>query len=111
MSSKWIMWSYIVTLLFSVLDAVYAWTTTVNVQSGILTAILNFTMIKSPTEIIPDAIGLVIGMFNTILFNYSFVNNPDGSWGLFHFALLFFSAGFLWGIVQLVTGKISATIP
>lgn len=112
MSPKWMMFFFSTFIAGSILGAISNGTGTLTAdQANIINVLLQpdlliasntgdinvFTVLTIPWN-------MIVAMWNTVTFNYNFLNDADGNMTIFRLCCMSFSVGFIWGVVQLVRG-------
>lgn len=114
MSPKWIMFYYFVFLVGTLISMVIDWQTTMSIDhANVIAALMqpeillnNGVGIDSWWSITPT-INFAKALWNTVSWNYGFLNDAAGHPTILRMVMWAFSIGFLWGSIQLLRGTSS----
>ena len=111
MGAKWIMFFYFVFLAGMLISTVVEWQTTISIDhANIIVALMNPEILVSNStgidvlSVISVPINMVKALWNTVSWNYGFLNDTSGNPGILRMFMWAFSIGFIWGSAQLIRG-------
>lgn len=114
MSPKWIMFYYFVFLVGTIISSVVEWESTMSIDNAnIITALMQPEILISNStgvdilSVISIPVNLIKALWNTVSWNYGFLNDASGNPGIFRIVMWAFSVGLVWGSAQLIRGTSS----
>ena len=113
MGAKWIMFFYFVFLGGILISTVIEWQTTMTADQANIIAILMKPEILTSNDtgtigifsVISIPVNIVKAMWNTVTWNYGYLNDASGNPTILRMFMWAFSIGFIWGSAQLIRGS------
>jgi hypothetical protein len=111
MGAKWIMFFYFVFLAGTLISSVVELETTISVDHASIIAVLMQPeiLVSNSTgidvlSVISVPINMVKALWNTVSWNYGYLNDAAGNPTILRMFMWAFSIGFIWGSAQLIRG-------